>query len=128
MTTHILKRYWQTPGSRMEENANGPWVRFEDVNRLLNTPELYRFAQGVVMEARHQRARYGSEHDAGKQPEDWLFLIGYLAGKATVAHREGNKDTALHHTISSAAVLANWHAAISGDNTSMRPGITGAKI
>jgi hypothetical protein len=32
-------------------------------------------------------------------------------------------DKALHHTISTAAALANWHAALSGTSNTMRPGI-----
>jgi hypothetical protein len=90
---------------------------------VINTPELATFSTGVVLEAAHQRERWGSEHDAGKEPSDWYWLLGYLAGKALAAHLAGNRDKALHHTISSAAALANWHAAITGEHTSMRPGI-----
>lgn len=110
--------------------------------RLLNTPELHDFARAVVLEALHQRARWGSQHDTGKAPADWFWLIGYLGGKALhhaqeVDHlrrlsapstdtlvtlgRHGEK--ALHHTISAAAALANWHAAIAGLDNTMRPGI-----
>jgi hypothetical protein len=49
---------------------------------LLNTPELLDFAKAVQLEAAHQRARWGSDHDAGKTDADWFWLIGYLAGKA----------------------------------------------
>jgi hypothetical protein len=98
-----------------------------EIDRLrakLNTPELHDFAAGVVSEAQHQRHRWGVEHDGGgKAPQDWFWLIGYLAGKALAAHIAGNDDKALHHTISTAAALANWHSAISGANTDMRPGI-----
>lgn len=89
----------------------------------LNTPELYEFARAVTSEAQHQRHRWGADHDSGKQPEDWFWLLGYLGGKALAAHKAANTDKALHHTISSAAALANWHAAIMGANTEMRPGI-----
>jgi hypothetical protein len=34
-----------------------------------------------------------------------------------------NYEEALHHTISSAACLANWHAAMLGASNEMRPGI-----
>lgn len=89
----------------------------------LNSPELRDFAAGVVMEAAHQRERWGAAHDAGKEPQDWFWLLGYLGGKALKAHTSGDHDKAMHHTISSAAALANWHAAISGAHTAMRPGI-----
>lgn len=89
----------------------------------LNTPELNDFDEGMRLEAAHQRERWGSEHDAGKAPEDWFWLLGYLAGKALHAAKHGDIDKALHHTISAAAALRNWHAAILGVSTAMRPGI-----
>jgi hypothetical protein len=92
------------------------------LREALNTPELHDFAAGVVSEAQHQRQRWGAEHDAGKAPEDWFWLLGYLAGKALHAAKAGDMDKALHHTISTAAALANWHAAMLG-STNMRPGI-----
>ena len=78
--------------------------------------------KGVPLEAAHQRKRWGSKHDAGKTPSDWFWLVGYLAGKALHAHVTGDTKKALHHTISTAAALCNWHAAILG-KTDMRPGI-----
>lgn len=92
-------------------------------HQLLNTPELRSFSEGVTLEALHQRQRWGSEHDAGKTPADWFWLVGYLAGKALHAQTSGNTEKALHHTISTAAALANWHASITGADTAMRPGI-----
>ena len=93
------------------------------LERALNTPELHDFSRGVVTEAQHQRVRWGRTHDAGKTNADWFWLVGYLAGKALSAATTGNTDKALHHTISTAAALANWHAALNGDYNSMRPGI-----
>ncbi|MER1204008.1 hypothetical protein AAA625_15445 [Pseudomonas aeruginosa] len=90
---------------------------------LIDSPELHDFANGVVLEAAHQRKRWGSQHDAGKQPADWFWLIGYLAGKALHACATGNTEKALHHCISSAAALGNWHASLLGADTSMRPGL-----
>jgi hypothetical protein len=88
----------------------------------INTPELYEFGSGVVHEAQHQRARWGSDHDAGKTPADWFWLVGYLAGKCLASHIAGHTDKALHQAIATAAALGNWHAAILG-KTNMRPGI-----
>jgi hypothetical protein len=90
---------------------------------LLNTPELEDFAKGVVSEAQHQRARWGSEHDAGKTASDWYWLVAYLATKAHQAIVYGDSAKALHHLITTAAALANWHAHIAGVDTSMRPGV-----
>lgn len=94
---------------------------------IINTPETADFMAGVPIEAAHQRERWGAEHDAGKQPEDWFWLIGYLGGKALAAAKAGNLEKAKHHTISTAAALANWHAALTGIDTSMRPGIDPAE-
>jgi hypothetical protein len=54
---------------------------------------------------------------------DWVFLLGYLGGKACVATRVGDLDKARHHAISAAAVLANWHAALTRASSATRPDI-----
>jgi hypothetical protein len=87
-----------------------------------DTPETEDFFKGVPLEAAHQRGRWGNEHDSGKEPQDWFWLVGYLAGKCLASHIKGDRDKALHHTISTAAALANWHMAIKGKGD-MRPGI-----
>lgn len=89
----------------------------------LNTPEIADFAAGVVAEAQHQRERWGTDHDDGKNPFDWFWLLGFLSQKAASAALAGDLDKARHHTISTAAALANWHAALTGQNCEMRPGI-----
>lgn len=97
----------------------------EEVKRLtalLNTPETLDFIKGLQLETAHQRERWATSHDAGKAPADWFWLIGYLAQKAMMSHLAGDTGKALHHTITTAAALANWHAAILGKND-MRPGI-----
>ena len=88
-----------------------------------DTPAVADFASAAQLEAWHQRNRWGSSHDAGKSPFDWFWLIGYLAQKAASAAVAGDNDKALHHTISTAAALANWHLALSGGDNRMRPGI-----
>jgi len=98
-------------------------LRVEIRDSILNTPELRDFMAAVPIEVLHQRKRWGKAHDAGKEPQDWFWLIGYLAGKALRSDLDGDTDKALHHTITIAAACRNWHAAISGTDTSMRPGI-----
>lgn len=92
-------------------------------SQIINAPETADFMAGVPIEAAHQRERWGNAHDAGKTPEDWFWLIGYLAQKALRAQNAGDVEKACHHTISTAAALANWHAAIAGVDNAMRPGI-----
>lgn len=101
---------------------------------LLNTPETEDFDKGVPLEAAHQIKRWGAAHDAGKQPEDWFWLVGYLAGKALAAYRSNDAEKAQHHCISAAAALRNWHKSIGAFSPGasfreqvMRPGISAEK-
>lgn len=119
----------------------------ERMNHEINTPETISFIQGVLREAAHQRERWGNEHDAGKDTQHWFWLIGALAGKAmanfakadTIAaiaenfgpsasraytYGEAQKayDKGLHHIITTAAALANWHLNATGKDTRMRAG------
>lgn len=110
--------------ARVERDAAAARAEAARLAALINTPELHDFTRAVVLEAAHQRERWGADHDAGKEPADWFWLIGYLAGKALAAALAVDRDKALHHCISSAAALANWHAALLGADTRMRPGIT----
>lgn len=90
---------------------------------VINTPETANFMEAVPLEAAFQREKWGAAHDAGKTPFDWFWLIGYLAQKAADAAVRGDVEKAKHHTISTAAALANWHAALAGTVSDMRPGI-----
>lgn len=98
----------------------------EELHRLralINTPEIGDFLKAVPLEAAHQQERWGASHDANKTPEDWFWLLGYLGGKVLRALVAGDRDKALHHTISAAAALFNWHRAIKGNPGPMRPGM-----
>jgi hypothetical protein len=113
-------------------NLAPPWkdilTENERLKTLLNTPHTHDFAQAIHIEAAHQRERWGSSHDEGKTPLDWFWLIGYLAQKAATSAIAGDTEKAKHHTISTAAALANWHAALSGHDNTMRPGIKPSQI
>lgn len=82
------------------------------LHKLLNTPEFHDFLKGVPLEAAHQVQRWGSEHDAGKSCLDWFWLIGYLAQRIVEYDKAGNRDKALHHCVTTAAALMNWHSAL----------------
>lgn len=125
--------------------------RLEDLERkaaaydAINTPEIRDFLAGVEREVLHQRARWGSDHDAGKTPADWFWLVGYLAGKALNHHAEAerlqtqglslggellidqqvahHREKAVHHVLTTAAALVNWHAHALKVYDRMRPGI-----
>jgi len=93
-------------------------ARVSELEMLINTPHTGEFEESVRREAAHQIERWGSEHDAGKAPSDWFWLVGYLLGKA-LHFPEKRK----HHLVSSAAALLNWYRQETGDDSRMRPGI-----
>lgn len=76
-------------------------------------PVVDNFYTGIKHEVEFQMKRWGVTHDTTKTPEDWFWLIGFLAGKALAAQKAGDLFKARHHTISTAAVLAQWHASLS---------------
>lgn len=78
----------------------------------INSPVTEEFILGTRNEIVHQVHRYGTVHDRAKEPQEWYFLLGYLAGKILRAQIDGDREKALHHTISSAAMLGNWHTHI----------------
>jgi len=79
------------------------------LNQIINNPELDNFISAIKTEAAHQIKRWGSEHDKGKSPEDWMWVIAYLSTKATQAHRYKDFDKYKHHIITTAAACLNWH-------------------
>lgn len=91
------------------------------LNSIINTPTTDDWFLGVRLEAAHQIERWSAAHDMGKSELDWFWLIGYLSQKVVTAGPD--KEKAMHHTISTAAVLLNWHRHITGEHTDMRPGI-----
>ena len=90
---------------------------------LINNPHTDDFLESVRTEAAHQRDRWGTEHDGGKTAPDWYWLLGYLAGKALDAWKRDDRPKLLHHIITAAAALLNWHSHENGADTRMRPGI-----
>lgn len=92
-------------------------LQAHDLHALINNPHTDEFLPAVKLEAAHQRDRWGEAHDRGKSAENWFWLVGYLAGKCLRAVITGDREKALHHTISSAAALANWYEAIKRDTS-----------
>lgn len=93
------------------------------LHALINNPQTDEFLSAVKAEAAHQRQRWGAPHDRQKSAENWFWLVGYLAGKALRAAITGDKFKAKHHTISSAAALANWFEAIERDESGSGIGV-----
>jgi len=97
-------------------------AELDRLHKAINAPELLDFLRGVHVEAVHQVERWGTAHDRAKRPADWFWLVGYLAGKALHSAVICDIDKALHHCISTAAALYNWHCAIKGVDVRMCPG------
>ena len=114
--------------AKMEAREKALREEVERLRALINAPETEDWFAGVRVESAHQQERWGSQHDAGKKPLDWFWLIGYLAQKAAASAMVGEVDKAKHHTISTAAAMLNWHRALSGSHTAMRPGIDTAVL
>jgi hypothetical protein len=77
-----------------------------------DAPSTDEFLAAIPPEVVHQVERWGKHHDDRKDPDAWFWLLGRLAGKGLDAHIRGDLTKALHHCITSAAVLAQWHASI----------------
>jgi hypothetical protein len=90
---------------------------------LINNPHTEEFLPAVQYEAAHQRYRFGEAGNRQKSAENWYWLIGRLVGKCLRAAITGDQDKALHHTISSAAALANWFEAIKHDTSGSGQGL-----
>ena len=112
---------------RESEQAELKSLRVEvaRLKALIDTPRTDEWFEAVRLEAAHQINRWGTDHDTGKQPADWFWLLGYLGQKAMTAQMAGDVEKAKHHTISSGAMLLNWFRAMVGDTNAMRPGTEG---
>jgi hypothetical protein len=97
-------------------------TRLRELEARVNSPETLDFLEGVRLEAVHQQERWGTDGDKGKTPEDWMWLVAFLSTKATQAARYKDRPKYLHHIITTAAVLLNWHAYALGNDTGFNPG------
>ena len=82
---------------------------------LINTPTIDNFLSGIIYESAHQVERWKDNVDRESESFNWVFLVGHLATRAAAYHEAGNKEKALHHTITTAAVCLNWHRFLKGD-------------
>lgn len=85
------------------------------LDKMINSPEIVDFSKGVVYEAAHQLGKWGSEDFDTYTHADWFWVVGYLSAKALENFKSGNPVKGQHHLITSAAVLAHWHARARND-------------
>ena len=80
--------------------------------KILNTPQYDDWIESVKTEAQHQDWSGRASDDGDKWPAEWFGLVCHLAEKCVQAQTRGDWTKALHHTISTAAVLMHWHGEI----------------
>ena len=91
---------------RLEQDLARMTADRNRLQELINSPVTADFLEGVQAEVAHQVIR-GND---GKNHVDWLGTVCWLSSQAARAMAEGDRDRALHDTISTAAACANWHA------------------
>ena len=106
---YAINEHGNTKMAQLEREHAALKIENERLTLIINTPETNSFISAVIKEQEHQKLRWGVEHDKQREDEEWLWVLGYLAGKALRAMRDKDYEKALHHTISSAALCANWH-------------------
>ena len=104
----------QTLTSHYRDRALAAEAEVSRLQKILDTPVIEPFLDAAVLEAKHQVYRWGDEQDAKKTAWDWFWTLGYLGSKAAHAALAGDLDKAKHHTVTAAALLANWHRQLCG--------------
>lgn len=92
-------------------------TRLAELNAIIHTPESDDFLKGISIEAEYQRQLHGV--DTTEARFDWgqyFWVTGYLLNKALAACKsgEGNGEKAKHHLTTAAALICNWHNALTG--------------
>ncbi|MES2671584.1 MAG: hypothetical protein V4673_14365 [Pseudomonadota bacterium] len=105
----MMRAHADEGGQLSHRNGLDLLLEVERLRKILDTPILEPFTEAVVSEAKHQVYRWGEEQDAQKTAWDWFWTLGHLGSKAAHAALCGDLDKAKHHTITAAALLANWH-------------------
>ena len=90
-------------------------AEIKSIKESINTTQIDDFWAAVRNEAAFQVKKWGDVFDKEKPELDWLWLIGYLATKATQAKRYDDPDKYKHHIITTAAACFNWHTAAMKD-------------
>ena len=104
----VLNKYRATLDSelyRRECDADELALLTGMLHQRHNTPLTAEFHKSVDNEAAYQKERWGKDHDDRKTPEDWFWVLGFLAGKA-LNDVQGKRK---HHIIAAAALLKNWY-------------------
>lgn len=101
--------YWNSTEPDPKPDFTNIRTELEELQRLLNTPEIEDFLKGVQVEAAHQRKRWGDAHDEMKRPGDWAMLFSAVLGKLARAVWNNERSKYLHHLITLSAIAFNCH-------------------
>jgi hypothetical protein len=110
----MMRAHVDEGGKLSHQNGVHLLAEVERLNLILNSPIVEPFVNAAIAEARHQAYRWGEDHDAKKTAWDWFWALGYLGGKAAHSALAADWHKAKHHTVTAAALLANWHVQIVG--------------
>lgn len=97
--------------SNLEEENAQLKAKVKALEDLLHSMPIMNFLEAVQIEAGYQKIIW-PEQDKTKSAWDWFWALGYLSGKALAAEKANDKVKYLHHLVTSAALLANWHEAV----------------
>lgn len=84
----------------------------------IDHPETGDFLRGSLVEAAYQRQQW-KDTDPAKTDADWFWTLSYIAGK--VLWPDLPLDKKLHRVEAAAGMLANWHAALAGEQPNSDP-------
>lgn len=87
-------------------------TRVEELEALINRPEVADFITALQKEAAHQVERWAPGHDERKLPGDWSMLLDKIKGKQAQACWDHDWVKYRHHLITMAAICANAHRCV----------------
>lgn len=89
----------------------------DHAKKVINTPEVNDFMEGVKLEAAHQTARWGEKDEHMKPPHHYIMVFTKLLGKMSVAIWDRDIEKFKHHCITMGAVGHNVHRQVHKRNT-----------
>lgn len=91
--------------------------RVNDLESLINNPEIEDFLKGTQIEAAHQIERWGLENEEANPPHHYILVLSKLIGKLSVDIFDRNTDKFKHHCIAIAAEMHNLHRQVTKRGT-----------
>jgi len=93
--------------------------RLAYLEKLIGSPEIENFLEGVRIEAAHQTDKWGMKDEESKFPHDYALVMDRLKGKQTEAIWTRDSEKYRHHLVTLAAVCFNAHRQVSKEGTAI---------